>query len=626
MKKYLWLLLGIALGFQGCETGNEIADIEVNGELEVTHVEPMFWWVGMKNPTVEVLIHQKGIAEYSVTSGDKRVKIVTDENSDNPNYKFVTLDISKAVAGKVPLIFEKNGQKFKLAYELRERNLNPKNVTGLSPKDVIYLVFPDRFANGDTKNDSIAGMLEAKSEASLGRHGGDLQGVIDKLDYLADLGITAIWINPEIENNQPKESYHGYAATDFYKIDHRFGTNDLYKTLVEKAHEKGIKVVKDIVHNHVGDQHWWMEDMPTKSWIHQFDTFTKTTYRAPTLFDPYASEMDKKLMSDGWFDTHMPDLNQQDEHLATYLIQNNLWWIEFSGLDAFRVDTYAYPDKDFTAKWGKAILEEYPNFTIFGETWVHGVVTQSFFTQKNGLQTGHETNLPGVTDFQLYYAINDALNNRQGWTNGAAKIYYTLAKDVAYLNPNKNVTFLDNHDLTRVATVMGGNITKVKSALSFLLTTRGVPMLYYGTEIMMNSDNEKDHGYLRKNFPGGFGDEPNKFSESGRNEMENEIFNFTKKLLNYRKNSSVLTEGKLVQFVPENGLYVYFRYNEGHSKAVMIAMNTHAEPTTFATNRFNEQLKHYTKGKNIITDEKITDLTATMRLGGYETMILELEK
>lgn len=626
MNKIIVMLLAITLVFQGCESGSDMVNIKVEGRLEVAHIEPMFWWIGMNNPTVELLIHQENIAKYTVSSGDKRVKIVADENSDNPNYKFVTLDISKAAAGKVPLIFEKDGKKFQLDYELRERNLNPKEVTGLSPKDVIYLVFPDRFANGDVENDTIEGMLEAKSDASLGRHGGDLQGIINKLDYLADLGITAIWLNPEIENDQPKESYHGYAATDFYKIDERFGTNDLYKELVDKAHEKGIKVIKDIVHNHIGDQHWMMKDLPTESWIHQFDTFTKTTYRAPTLFDPYASEMDKMLMSDGWFDTHMPDLNQKEEHLATYLIQNNLWWIEFAGLDAFRVDTYAYPDKDFTSKWCKAILDEYPNFTIFGETWVHGVVTQAFFTDDNGMASGHDTNLPGVTDFQLYYAINDALNNPQGWTSGAAKIYYTLAKDIAYANPNRNVTFLDNHDLTRFATVVNKDIRKIKSGLTFLLTTRGMPMMYYGTEIMMNSDNEKDHGYLRQNFPGGFGGATDKFTTDGRTEAENEVFNYTKKLLNYRKNSKVLTEGKLVQFVPENGLYVYFRYNKDHSEAVMIAMNTHGESTTFATNRFNEQLKHYKTGQNIITDELVNDLSSSITLNGFETLVLELKK
>lgn len=609
---------------QSCNNGERVAAVNFEGDLSVQHVEPMFWWVGMQNPEVELMIHQENITDYVVSSADSRVKVIADENSDNPNYKFIKLNLKDAVAGKVPLVFEKEGKKFRLEYELRERNLNPKEMTGLSPKDVIYLIFPDRFANGDTTNDSVEGMLEGKSTASLGRHGGDLQGVINKFDYLSDLGVTAIWLNPEIENDQPHESYHGYAATDFYNIDARFGTNDLYKDMVEKAHAKDIKVIKDIVHNHIGDQHWWMSDLPTSTWIHQFDTFTKTTYRAPTLFDPYASEYDKMRMSDGWFDTHMPDLNQRDEHLATYLIQNNIWWIEFAGLDGFRVDTYAYPDKDFTSKWCKAILDEYPNFKIFGETWVHGVVTQAFFTNDNGMNSGHDTNLPGVTDFQLYYAINEALNNPQGWTSGAAKIYYTLAKDIAYAYPSNNVTFLDNHDLTRLATVMGGNPEKVKSALSFLLTTRGTPMLYYGTEIMMNSDGEKDHGYLRQNFLGGFGGDVDKFSESGRNEMENDVFNHTKTLLNYRKNSKVLTEGKLVQFVPENGVYVYFRYLEDNSKAVMIVMNTHGEATTIQTNRYHEQLRHYSSGLDIFNNKLIEDLSE-LSLGSFETKIIELK-
>lgn len=624
MRKITLVLLAIALFLQSCDKGTNIAAIEYDGDLETQHVEPMFWWVGMNNPEVEVMIHQENIADYSVTVADNRVTVVADENSDNPNYKFVTLNIANATAGKIPLVFEKDGKKFKLEYELKERNVNPAEQKGLSPKDAIYLIFPDRFANADTTNDTVAGMLEGKSDASLGRHGGDLQGVISKLDYLSDLGITAVWLNPEIENNQPHESYHGYAATDFYQIDKRFGTNDLYQEMVKQAHQKNIKVIKDIVHNHIGDQHWWMQDLPTSTWVHQFDTFTKTTYRAPTLFDPYASDYDKMRMSDGWFDTHMPDLNQQDEHLATYLIQNNIWWIEFANLDGFRVDTYAYPDKGFTSKWCQAILKEYPNFTIFGETWVHGVVTQAFFTANNGMNSGHNTNLPGVTDFQLYYAINDALNNPQGWTDGAAKIYYTLAKDIAYANPNNNVTFLDNHDLSRLATVMGGNLTKVKSALSFLLTTRGIPMLYYGTEIMMNSDGEKDHGYLRQNFPGGFGEAVDKFSESGRNETETAVFNHTKTLLNYRKNSQALTEGKLMQFVPENGVYVYFRYLENHSKAVMIAMNTHSEPTTIQTNRYDEQLRHYASGVDILDNSPIEDLS-TLRLSGFETKVIELK-
>jgi len=499
---------------------------------------------------------------------------------------------------------------------LKERTSDPSLVQGLSPQDVIYLIMPDRFSNGDIENDSVEGMTQTgiDREKILSRHGGDLQGIINKLDYLKELGVTALWLNPVQENDEPYESYHGYAITDHYTIDPRLGDNALYKQLVQEAHKRGIKVIMDVIQNHVGHNHFFVKDLPEQDWLNEWDAFTKTTYRAPALLDPYAADGDKKKMSDGWFDNHMPDLNQRNPHLATYLSQNTIWWVEETGLDGFRVDTYAYPDIEFSKRWMKDLLGEYENLGVFGETWVHGIPIQNFFME--------ETGLPAVTDFQLYYAIQDALNNEQGWTDGVAKIYYTLAQDREYENPWRNIIFLDNHDLARYRNVVGSDLSKWKQGLAWLLTTRGIPMITYGTEHFMGGEGGGFGEGGRKDFPGGWSeDEVNKFDPSNLKGEQLETYLYLQKLLNFRKNSEALTTGTLKQFVPEDGVYTYFRTSE--SQTIMVIMNASENAKTLNTDRFEEVIGSTTTAKEVITGKKLESLF-DVELGPRQTLILEL--
>ncbi|MBK8493352.1 MAG: glycoside hydrolase family 13 protein [Saprospirales bacterium] len=594
------------------------------GTVDQVRVEPPNWWVGMHIPQVEVLIYDQDIRDFEPTVQYPGVSIRKVTRLQNPNYLFVELEIGPGTKpGKFDILCKKGATTKKYPYELRARSHAPGRIQGLQSSDFIYLLMPDRFANGDPSNDSVEGMTQegVNRDKMYFRHGGDLRGVIDKLDYLKSLGVTALWLNPVLENNQPYESYHGYAITDHYHIDRRFGSNDTYLELVEKAHQRGIKIIMDIVPNHVGDQHYQFKDLPDATWIHQFPEFTRTTYRAPTLMDPYASEKDRTTMSDGWFDHHMPDLNQQHPQVANYLTQSYLWWIEQSGHDAYRIDTYAYPDQAYMAALGKRLEDEYPGFFFFGETWVHGPAVQAQFTEDNHLREGYNAHMPGVTDFQLHYAISEALTREQGWTEGAARIYYTLAQDFLYEDPYRNVTFLDNHDLSRFFSVVGENPLKFKSALAFLLTTRGIPMIYYGTEIGMKNFTDPD-GKVREDFPGGWeGDAVNKFFPSGRTAQEQEIWEYIQKLAQYRLQTPALQDGRLTQFVPVDGIYVYFRHDAQNT--VMVVMNTHEKEVVVDTARFQERMGGFTSAKEVVTGGVMTDLSQ-IRVPGYTAWVLEL--
>ncbi len=435
-----------------------------------------------------------------------------------------------------------------------------------------------------------------------------------------DLGATALWINPLLTNDQPYESYHGYAATEHYQIDPRFGKLEEYKSLVNECHQSGIKVIIDIVFNHVGANHHLIRDLPAKDWIHIWPEFQKTSYRAPTLMDPYASEADRKIMTDGWFDHHMPDLNQQNELLANFLIYNSIWWIEMTGIDAYRVDTYAYSDADFMAKWAKTIKNFYPKFSFFGETWVHGSPIQAHFTQNNNMNGDFNTELPAVTDFQLYYAINDALSKPQDWTGGLAKIYYTLAKDFIYEDPSRNVLFLDNHDLGRFYSMVNEDFDKWKMGIGWLLTTRGIPMIYYGTEILMTGHTDPD-AKVRADYPGGWStDEVDKFIEEGRTDQENEAYNYIRKLAQFRKTSKAIRNGKLMQFVPIDGVYVYFRYTD--AETIMVLMNTSETESTLDMERFQERIRTGSSAKNVMTDHQVE--LGNLKISSKSLLILQL--
>jgi neopullulanase len=596
---------------------------------EDMRVEPANWWTGMKHNTVQVLFHKKGIASMKVTTTAKTpgIKILKAERGDSDNYLFVTLSISaKAKPQNVPLAFyspEKN-MRFTHEYPILARN-NKQKAVGVTSKDVVYLVFPDRFANGDPTNDNVAGMHQGlQRDSLLGRHGGDLQGVIDHLDYIQDLGITTIWLNPELENDQAIESYHGYAITDHYRVDRRFGTNEKLIELIDKCHARGIKVVRDVVLNHIGEKHYWMEDLPSKDWVNQWASMTRTNYRAPTLVDPYASQADRKLFNDGWFVAHMPDLNQRNPFLANYLIQQSIWWMEYAGFDDLRIDTYTYSDQAFCSRWCAEVLKEYPNLGMFGEIWEHGVAVQGFFADNQPMQrAGYDSNLPGVIDFQLLYAINEALTREQGWTEGACRIYYTLAQDHFYQDPMRNLIMLDNHDFPRFYTVVGENYSKYQSGMALLFTMRGIPQIYYMTEILGTGSDWPSHGNIRKEFPGGWpGDKVNKFLPAGRTEQEQAAHTYARALIRYRNTHPVLQTGKLMQFVPENSVYVYFRYN-GTDNPVMVVINTANEERTIDTGRYAEMIQGRTNAVDVVTGKAIGDFK-TLKIAKNSPLVLEL--
>lgn len=594
--------------------------------LEVMHLEPLHWWVGMKDPSLQIMVHAEGVAEASaVTSKYQGVSIESFEKLTSPNYLFINLVIdSKAKAGIINFELTVKGKKYDLAYELKNRTKLAEGMKGFGPEDVIYLLMPDRFANGDPSNDNVKGMADAMSrEGNLGRHGGDIQGITQHLDYIRDLGVTALWLNPVQENNMDHHSYHGYAMTDFYKVDARLGGNKAYEEMVSQAHQKGLKVIMDMVFNHCGSNHWWMKDLPSEDWVHQHENFTRSNFRATTIADPYASEYDRKKMLTGWFDTTMPDLNQKNPYMGNYLTQNSIWWIEQVGLDGIRMDTYPYPYKEFMADWAKRVMTEYPDFNIVGESWVQRVSLEAYW-QKDAKLAGYQSNLPSVTDFQVFKAIGSAFHENEGWETGMANLYYTLTQDFLYPDPYNMVVFADNHDVTRIFTQLGRDYRKYKMAMAYLLTTRGIPQVYYGTEILMQGD-AYDHGLLRKDYPGGWeGDAINVFKGKGMTGMQKDAHIFLKKLLNWRKGEPAVHRGKLTQFIPEDGIYVYFRQNAETTVMVVLNNNERADKT-FTTERFAECMKGYGSALNIETEAIITDLSK-IAIPAKSAMILELKK
>lgn len=588
-------------------------------------IEPSFWWAGMRNPSLQLIIYGDRISLRDVEVAYPGVVIKKVHKVENPNYLFLDLDISaSARPGRFKIQFKKQGNKSLVySYELKARTQSVK-AQGVTNKDFVYLIMPDRFSNGDQSNDVIKGMSETSlnRDSMYLRHGGDLQGIINNLDYLKELGVTTLWLNPVLENNQPKTSYHGYANTENYKIDRRYGSNELYKKLVDELHKRGMKMMKDLVHNHIGTEHWTIKDMPSTDWVHQWPAYTKTSYKDQVLFDPYSSKADRKQMTDGWFDNHMPDVNQNNPFVRNYFTQSHIWWVEYSGLDGFRLDTYAYNDLGYMAEWAKAVSYEYPQLTYFGETWVHGLPNQAYFTEGNTINQNFDTGLQSVTDFQALWGINEALNGKFGWNEGVNKLYTTIASDFLYKDPTKLVVFLANHDLPRFYSVVKEDFKNYKMGIAWLLTTRGIPQFYYGDEILMKGLTNPD-GLVRLDFKGGWaGDKENKFTAAGRTDMENEAFNYVRKLANYRKQSPALQTGKLMQFVPENGVYVYFRYDR--DKTVMIVMNTHDQEISLSTSRFNERTNGFAKAVNVLTEATL-NMADNFEVPAKTTWVLELK-
>ena len=582
----------------------------------------------MEYPEIQLLIHGEDISglepavDYPGITAGEVIRV------ENPDYLFFNLTLDNIVSpGTFEISFTANGEKVAgYEYKLLEREDGSRERKGFDKTDVIYLLMPDRFTNGDPANDNMPGMLEKADRSNPdGRHGGDIKGISEHLDYISDLGVTALWINPLLENNNPKYSSHGYAITDFYNVDPRFGTNDDYKNLVGNAHQKGLKVIMDMIFNHASVYNWLIRDLPSDDWIHKFDKFTRSNFRASTIPDPHASEYDKDIFLTGWFDTHMADLNQNNELLVNYLIQNSIWWIEYSGIDGIRIDTQPYSEKDFITKWSKRVFDEYPGFNVVGEAWLQKESITAYFQKDAPNRDGYNSGIPSVTDFPMYYALSKAFNQKDGWTEGLASIYYVLAQDFLYSAPEENLIFCDNHDLDRIYSSLNEDFNKWKMAMATLLTMRGIPMIYYGTEILMTGRAGDGHGFIREDFPGGWpGDKDDAFTKEGRSKQQNEAFGYLQNLLKWRKDNKAVHFGELKHFVPANDVYVYFRHND--DKCVMTALNNSPNAVrALDTGKFSECLKEFNYAVNVITGDVIKYLDA-FSLPPKSVMVLEFRK
>jgi glycosidase len=599
-----------------------------NVNAQIIETYPDHWWVNMKNSKLQLMLHGNNVGlAKKITFNYPGVTLTKVNKTENPNYVFLDLNIGpNTKPGLIIIDLELADRVEKIKYELKSRRTNNgiDYAKGVTSKDFIYLILPDRFSNGDTTNDVVLSLKDQslRRDTVYNRHGGDLKGIENHLNYIQSLGVTTIWLNPVWENDMPSRTEHGYAFTNHYRVDPRLGGNNAYLNLVNTAHAKGLKVIQDAVYNHVGKFHFTVQDPPMKDWLHQWNEYTNTTYKDQTLFDPYASVKDSKQMSDGWFTTEMPDLNQNNPYVANFLIQHAIWSVEEFGIDGWRIDTYAYNDLQFMNRCNKALMDEYPKITLFGETWVNGVINQSYFCENN-INTNYKSNLQGVTDFQCLWAITDAMTKDFGWNDGVNKLYTTLAQDFIYKDPTRNVIFLDNHDIARFYSVVGEDVEKYKSSICWLMTARGIPQIYYGDEFATTGTTSPNDGYVRLDFPGGWkGDKINKFNEDGRNEKDKSIFQTLTTLANYRKNSSALTTGKFMQYLPDDGLYVYFRYD--NNQTIMVIMNTSKKDKDVFFSNYTERTEGFKKYNNILNKKE--SILSSIKLEPFQTVVLELIK
>ncbi len=594
------------------------------GQQTPERIEPPFWWSGMYHTELQIMAQGQQIGETRVHIDYPGVHVMEVVAVDSPNYLFIYLNIENALPGTFSIDFMKAGEAvYSYNFELKQREPNSRYREGLNASDAMYLLMPDRFANGNPELDDQPGMLErANRRHPSGRHGGDIQGIVNNLDHIAGMGFSAIWINPLLENNQPRYSYHGYAITDFYNIDPRFGTNDDYRDLVSTAGEMGIKIIKDMILNHCGHYHWWMNDLPTTDWINQWDEFTRTTYRMTTIVDLHGSRYDYNRMVHGWFDTNMPDLNQTNRLLAGYLKQNAVWWIEFAGIRGIRMDTQPYADRYFMADWARYVLQEYPYFMLIGEAWMGIPAMVSYFQGGKQNHDGYDSHFPSVFDFPLYDDIGRAFNESQGWSTGLMRLYNTLAQDFLYPDPFNLVVFGDNHDTDRLYTRVDEDLDKLKMALTFMFTTRGIPQLYTGTELLESAREHEGHGELRANFPGGWpGDPVNKFTREGRTPEQNLVVDYISTLLHFRKETPALHYGWLLQFVPEDNIYVYFRYDQ--TQTVMVILNNNDTEKMLDLARFTEGWESYSRAEELFTGQVYRSFD-TWVLPANASMVLRL--
>ena len=613
MKKYYLIALCIFFAIQGYA-------------FEVKTVEPAFWWAGMKNPSLQVMLYGKDIKDSQVSISSEDVILREVVQLESANYLVLYLDLSNATVEKFDITLTQGKKKKVIPYELKQRKENSAQREGFNTSDVLYLIMPDRFANGDTSNDVIEGMRSSELDRNdqYARHGGDLRGIINNLDYIADLGMTAIWLNPTQENDVPEGSYHGYAVTDYYKVDRRFGTNEEFVELADKARAKGLKLVMDMIFNHCGSSHHFFTDRPSSDWFNYSDGYVQTSYKTTTQYDPYVSKFDKKWALDGWFVESMPDLNHRNRHVERYLIQTSIWWIEYAGLNGIRQDTHPYADFDMMSRWCAEVTNEYPDFNIVGETWYGNTPAIAYWQKDSKLSAPKNSSLRTVMDFPLMGAMSQAFDQNTNWEDGLMRLYEVLAQDFVYADPMNTLVFLDNHDTSRffLNEEQTNNFNRYKQALSFLLTTRGIPQLYYGTEILMPADKKEGDGNLRKDFPGGWtGDAKNAFTKAGRDAKQNQAFDFTQKLLKWRKGNEVIAKGSLMHYAPLDGIYVLER--RLGDKSVVLIMNGSGEDKTVELDKYYEVLNQKS-GKDIISG-KVFDLTAPLSIAASDVYIFDFQ-
>ena len=628
MKKIIFI--GFILLFSiSCNTKKQ--DLKSNNNIQlidlIERVEPPNWWVGMKTNDLQILVYGNSINDLIPKISNSNIELTSFKKVQNENYLFLNISISEnAKPDEVEIDFYKNNVLVdRYIFSLLEREKNASNVEGFDNSDVMYLITPDRFANGDPANDDVKEMYERPNrDNNRGLHGGDIQGIINHLDYIKDLGFTTVWLNPVLENNMKKSSYHGYSTTDYYKVDPRFGTNELFRELSINAKEKGIKLVMDMIPNHCGSEHWFFKDPPMDNWFNNQSGFKQTSHRRETVQDIYASEIDKREHADGWFVETMPDLNQKNQKMSKYLIQNTLWWIEYARLSGIRVDTYPYSDKDFMSDWTFAVMDEYPNFNIVGEEWSDNPIVISYWQKDKINHDGYVSYLPTLMDFPLQISFTEALLDDFSWGKGFIKPYTTLANDFLYPNPNNLLIFPDNHDMTRFFTQVNNDIDLFKMGIVYYSTMRGIPQFYYGTEILMNSDeNPGDHGLIRTEFPGGWPDHSkNAFTGDGLSYKERQTQLFFKEILNWRKDNKVIHNGKLIQFAPKGGIYSFFRIL--NNKMVWVIFNRNNSPETLETSRFDELIENYEIAFDVINKKKVS-ISEKIIINAKSALILEIE-
>ena len=588
---------------------------------QIERIEPPFWWEGFKNTSLQLLVYGENISNLDFNIKSNIVELVSVEKAENPNYIFLNLIVNdKGISGDFDIDYGRNSIK----YNINKKELDSDRHNGFDTSDVLCLITPDRFINGDYSNDNHPDMLEKANRGPWGRHGGDLKGINDNLNYLIDLGYTAIWLNPILENNMVKSSYHGYSTTDYYKVDPRFGTNEEFKNLTKKADRMGVKMVMDIIPNHSGSEHWFVKDPPFSNWLNFNNSYSQTTHRRQTVQDIHASEYDKKHFSDGWFVETMPDLNQKNKFMSTYLIQNAIWWIEYSGIKGYRVDTYPYADKNFMSDWTYEIMNEYPNFNIVGEEWSDTPIITSYWQAGKTNHDGYISYLPSLMDFPLQISFSEALNDEITWGKGFVKPYRTIAYDFLYGDPYNLVVFPDNHDMTRFLTQVDNDLNLFKMGLVFYTTVRGIPQFYYGTEVLMNSnDNPRSHDVIRSEFPGGWKDHKvSALTGMGLTSDQIEFQNFFKRLLNWRKNNKVIHEGKFIHFTPKEQVEIYSYFRILGDKIVWTIFNRKEETQTIKLDKYQEVLKGKSKGYDVINDKTI-DLS-NLKISPKSALIIEI--